>query len=930
MAKSNRAQQDLQLSGGIAVESGEVECLGRTFENDAARREYFAERLREKLKDQAFRELDGFPQGTDEDILRMSDPPFYTACPNPFLEEFVRCYGRPYDPAEPYKREPFAVDTSVGKTDALYRAHGYHTKVPHLAIVPSILHYTKPGDIVLDGFAGSGMTGVAAQWCGVAPTDYRSQLEMEWTKAGWPKPEWGARRAVLNDLGPAATFIAAGYNLPFDVKKFARETERFLDAVDQELGWMYETRHTDGRVGRINYTVWSEVFSCPECSGNVVFFEQALDKKTKRVKDAFPCPKCRASLTKDTVERLFETRVDPATKLPWQRIRLEPALISYEVGEKEYEKSPDDHDRALLARIDNLPLDPEVPTIRFPLGQMYHGSRLGPKGFTHVHHLFLPRAGHALANLWRRACAEADPSLRRMLLFTWEQGVRGLSLLNRYKPIQYGKPGGSQVGLDMPGVYYVSSLTTELSPSYNFRGKVERLAVAFGRLNARSSSACCSTADCAALSLPEGTVDYIFTDPPFGANIPYADLNIMVEAWHRVLTSPEREAIFDSPKQKGLPEYQSLMRQCFEEYFRALKPGRWMTVVFSNSSNAVWRAIQEAMGIAGFVVADVRTLDKQQGSYRQVTSSAVKQDLVISAYKPTESLATKFSLGESSEMGAWAFVSEHLRNVPIFVPSADKGETVAERTAQMLHDRMIAFHVQRGLAVPISGPAFEVGLRERFAEREGMFFLPHQVAEYDRKRTTVRELKQLELFVTDESSAIRWVRQQLDIKPRKLQDLTPEFTRQLQAWDRHEVTLELRDLLAQNFVCYDGDGPVPSQIHQYLSTNYKELRNLSKSDATLVRRAEGRWYVPDPAQAVDIEKLRQAALLKEFQEYLENPLRRIKLFRSEAVRAGFKAAYDARDYGLIVRVAEKLPESVLQEDEQLLMYYDVASTRLGR
>lgn len=930
MAKSSKAQQDLQLTGGIAVESGKVECLGQTFENDEARRAYFAERLREKLKDPAFRKQGGFPQGRDEDILRMSDPPFYTACPNPFLGEFVSCYGRPYDPAEPYQREPFAVDTSVGKTDALYKAHGYHTKVPHLAIVPSILHYTKPGDIVLDGFAGSGMTGVAAQWCGVAPTEYRSQLEMEWKKAGWPKPEWGARRAILNDLGPAATFIAAGYNLPFDVKKFARETERILDAVDQELGWMYETRHKDGRVGRINYTVWSQVFSCPECSGDVVFFEQALDKKSRRVREVFHCPKCRASLTKDGVERLFETRVDPATKQPWQRIRLEPVLINYDVGEKEYEKSPEDHDRTLLARIDNLPLDPEVPTIPFPLDQMYHGSRLGPKGFTHVHHLFLPRAGHALANLWRRACAEGDPSLQRMLLFTWEQGVRGLSLLNRYKPIQYGKPGGSQVGLDMPGVYYVSSLTTELSPTYQFRGKIERLAVAFGRLSARFPSACCSTADCAALRLPEGAVDYIFTDPPFGANIPYADLNIMVEAWHRVLTAPEREAIFDGPKHKGLSEYQSLMRRCFEEYFRALKPGRWMTVVFSNSSNAVWRAIQEAMGTAGFVVADVRTLDKQQGSYRQVTSSAVKQDLVISAYKPTESLATKFALGESSEAGAWAFVSEHLRNVPVFVPSADKGETVAERTAQMLHDRMIAFHVQRGLAVPISGPAFEAGLRERFAEREGMFFLPHQVAEYDRKRTTVTELKQLELFVTDESSAIRWVRQQLDIKPRKLQDLTPEFTRQLQAWERHEVTLELRDILAQNFVCYDGEGPVPSQIHQYLSSNYKELRNLSKADPTLVRRAESRWYVPDPAQAVDIEKLRQAALLKEFQEYQQSPSRRIKVFRTEAVRAGFKAAYDARDYELIVRVAEKLPESALHEDEQLLMYHDVASTRLGR
>src|SRR5579884_1607122 len=123
-------------------------------------------RLRACLRDPTFRAAEGFPIGDDEAILALSDPPAYTACPNPFMADFVRRHGRAYDPDEPYHREPFAVDVSVGKTDPLYRAHGYHTKVPHLAIVPSILHYTEPGDLVLDGFAGSGMTGVAAEWCG--------------------------------------------------------------------------------------------------------------------------------------------------------------------------------------------------------------------------------------------------------------------------------------------------------------------------------------------------------------------------------------------------------------------------------------------------------------------------------------------------------------------------------------------------------------------------------------------------------------------------------------------------------------------------------------------------------------------------------------------------------------------------------------------
>jgi predicted RNA-binding Zn-ribbon protein involved in translation (DUF1610 family) len=289
-----------------------VECLGMTFENDEKRREYFMEKLREKLQDPEFRQIEGFPGGSDEDILAMSDPPYYTACPNPFLEDCIKHYGRPYNPDVLYNCKPFAVDVSEGKTDPIYKAHAYHTKVPHLAIVPSILHYTEPGDIVLDGFCGSGMTGVAAQWCGTAPEKFRRELEAEWEHEEFGKPRWGIRRSVQCDLSPAATFIAANYNLPFDVDAFVQAGRQLLDEVERELGWMYETLHTDDRTkGHIEYTVWSEVFSCPNCAGEVVFLDEALDEKTKRVKETFPCPNCGVDLTKSRMERLYETHIDP-------------------------------------------------------------------------------------------------------------------------------------------------------------------------------------------------------------------------------------------------------------------------------------------------------------------------------------------------------------------------------------------------------------------------------------------------------------------------------------------------------------------------------------------------------------------------------------------------------------------------------------------
>ena len=126
------------------------------------------------------RNIEGFPIGSDEDIIALSDAPFYTACPNPFIEDFIKEYGTPYDEAtDDYHREPFAADVSEGKNDPIYMAHSYHTKVPHKAIMRYILHYTNPGDIVFDGFSGTGMTGVAAQMCGCADEQTKVQLKAE-------------------------------------------------------------------------------------------------------------------------------------------------------------------------------------------------------------------------------------------------------------------------------------------------------------------------------------------------------------------------------------------------------------------------------------------------------------------------------------------------------------------------------------------------------------------------------------------------------------------------------------------------------------------------------------------------------------------------------------------------------------------------------
>ena len=519
------------------------------------------------------------------------------------------------------------------------------------------------------------------------------------------------------------------------------------------------------------------------------------------------------------------------------------------------------------------------------------------KGISHLHHFYFPRALSVYSAIWSlndliRSGAKILPFTR----FFVQGSCLGFTKMNRYQPIQYGRYGGSQVNRYFSGTLFVGSLISEVSPTYSMTNKLGRLAkLEMPGSGYHAAVYCQSTTKVE--QVPDNAVDYVFVDPPFGNNLHYSELNFFWEAWLRVLTNRQPEAVMDKGRARTLGDYQELMAAAFREIFRVLKPGRWMTVEFHNSQNRVWNAIQEAMLRAGFVVADVRTLDKQQETYKQSIQKLVKADLVISAYKPATAFERQFAAEAGTPAGAWDFVRQHLAQLPAVVLSDGALETIAERQDYLLFDRMVAFHIQRGATVPLSAAEFYAGLRSRFVERDGMFFLPDQVPAYDQARLQAGQVAQLTLFVNDEKSSLQWLRQQLDPalggRPQTYQDLQPQFLRQLRQ-ARHEELPELTVLLEQNFL-QDG---------------------------------QGRWYTPDPHKASDLEALRVKALLREFQGYLDGK-KRLKQFRTEAVRAGFAQAWRERDFAVIVALAERLPEQVLQEDAELLMYYDNASLRVG-
>lgn len=922
--------------------SGPVTCLGQTFSSDDERRKHFTEILREKLQDPEFRKIEGFPHGADEDILNLSDAPYYTACPNPWIADFIAEWEAE-KPVQPegyhYHREPFAADVSEGKQDPIYNAHSYHTKVPHKAIMRYILHYTNPGDIVFDGFCGSGMTGVAAQMCGDknALIELGYQIKSDGTilqeeigedgKKSWVEfSKLGVRRAILNDLSPAASFIANNYNATVDVAVFDKEANHLLKEVEKKCGWMYETKHTDGRNGKINFTIWSDVFMCNSCSEEIIFWEEAIDKKSAIVLDSFACHKCNAILSKRTMNRAWETKFDPDINQTVKQAKKIPVLINYSMDglSTRYEKEPDQFDKDLFEKIENLNIEEWYPCDQIPKGDKT--SEPIRIGITHVHHFYTKRNLAALAYTHSLITTP-----RTRFLFTGFIG--GASKLNQLHLKNYVFGGGGCNPGPRKGVIYSPSISLESSVPKILLERFKTQLRGLSLLAKGPQSQCLTSVGSA--SMLEGSdqylesLDYVFIDPPFGSNLMYSELSHTWESWLKVQTNNKQEAIENKTQKKAADEYRHLMTECFSKIYSLLKPGRWMTVEFSNTKAHVWNNIQAAITSAGFIVGNVSALDKKQGGLNAIVgATAVKQDLVISAYKPNGGFADRFPSEAQTEEGVWDFIRTHLKYLPVAKYHGASLKTVPERDPRILFDQMVAYYVRKGYQVPISSPEFQIGLAQRFIERDGMYFLPDQIPEYDRKKMTSGELQQTSQFVSDEVSAIQWLHQLIKEKPQTFSDITTQFMQQLGGWSKNEEQLDLRELLNQNFLCYDGKELVPEQIHAYLSSNWKELRNLPKDDFTLVAKACDRWYLPDPTKVGDLEKLREKALLKEFDDY-KQVSKKLKVFRLEAVRAGFKKCWQERDYATIVAVADKIPNNVLEEDPKLLMWYDQAVTRIG-
>lgn len=567
---------------------------------------------------------------------------------------------------------------------ALFNAFAYPTKISPESIALLVASHTKPGDTVLDIFAGSGTTGLAAILC-ADPPDHLRQLATSLKL----KVEWGPRRAVLFEIGALGAFISKILTSPPDPERFVKAAQMVLRETERELAWMYDAVDPDGNIGSIRYIVWSDVMRCPSCSNRVPFWKACVRRRPAQITSVFRCPRCRSVSSVDHAQRVRTREADPILRTSRTTRLRRPAWVYGRTGSRSWSRAAQPSDLRLFKRVSKLTAPSTIPKQRVPWGDLYRSGY--HEGITHLHHFYTHRNLIALGTLLRQV-ERAPRDLRDALRF-WVLSYNASHSTLMTRVVAKAGHDDLVVTSAQPGVLYVSGLPVEKNVFDGLRRKLRTIAAAFkiarpyvGLVDVRNSSSLST-------HLRDRSIDYVFTDPPFGGNIPYAEVNFINEAWLGRLTQTREEVIVSRHQGKTIDDYGILLSRAFAEAYRVLRPQAAMTVIFHSSSAAVWNRLREACDSSGFKIATTSVLDKTQASFKQVTTNgSVKGDPMI--------LLSKNGKPHTSPLTTIATVVERLRKQAL---SAGDPE---EMTPQRLYSRLVAYYLERAQAVPVGARQF--------------------------------------------------------------------------------------------------------------------------------------------------------------------------------------------------------------------------------
>lgn len=506
---------------------------------------------------------------------------------------------------------------SAGKNTYTYDAHTYHTKVPPQGIAELVKHYLPSGGLVLDAFAGSGMTGVATAALGYD--------------------------CVLNELSPAACFIASRFVSRVPAQSLLAAVAATLQELADLRRALYSTTCREcSRTTELRYVVWSYRVLCPECDHEFNLWDACRSYgrtvREHKILKEFSCPNC-------------ETTVKKAKLV---RTTAEPVQVGYMCcGSRQQEQvhPPSDEDLTLIAAIE---ASPPLAEGFYPADPVPDGVNLGqPRrhGLDSVDKFYTSRNLAALSHIWGTIHRFEDEQLAGQLAFAFTSLYRRVT---RFSEFRFWGGSGNTARLNVPFIFDEPNVF--IAFERKARTIADHLASTATHYSGRTVIAQGSATDMTYLA--DESIDLVFTDPPFGANINYSEMNLLWESWLGRRTDPTEEAIVNRFQGKDLGAYGKLMTSSLTECYRVLRRGHWMLLVFMNSSAKVWESLREAITEAGFVLVKADVFDKQHGTFKHfVSENTAGADLVLHCLKP------KRATGRLTSNGHRITLDEFLRVV---------------------------------------------------------------------------------------------------------------------------------------------------------------------------------------------------------------------------------------------------------------------------
>jgi DNA modification methylase len=755
---------------------------------------------------QTFDSLEGVPAMPDD---------YYSGDqPNPNLRRFVEEHATAYDPeTDAYTVKGFNVPQTVeNRRDPINDLHIYWSKKPYKAILPYVRHFTRLGEIVLDPFSGTGGTALAALIEG--------------------------RKAIAIDRSPAATFIAKNYCTPIDTVSLQHAFDRLMGAVRSDLEWLYATRcDRCGGKATLNYTVYSQVFQCPRCLQKVPLFD-CIEGEGKtgagKTKKIALCPYCHQKGHKEEVS----TRSDRFGEIPVQVSYTCENGCSPTRSDRRHNDS-DSKKRAFFEKYD-LGKIREIESANIPYWFPQHKMmnveddtqpwgakwRAGTSSFRRVCELFTKR------NLW--GLATLHHAIKNLgecpdwLLFAFSG-----SLFNACKMYQQREAGGGP----QKGTYYIPQVFREVRVSTLFEQKIINL-IRAGQLGLLTEvpRVCISTQTCERLDqIPSHSIDYIFADPPYSENVQYGELNFLWESWLGFDTHwHHEEIIVNNVRGKTEADWAAMMHRAMAECYRILKPGRWLSLCYHDTSEGTWELIQDLMAEVGFVVDKTDStlfIDTGQKSYNQLTADkATKRDLVLNFRKP--------------KPGEWRFRTYEPGNFQDAARSVIHDFLTAHpgSTKDRIYDAVITSLVQKGKMEAHDFDALLKGVAEEvqqpvkedlFRDKEPDLWGSHVQSRWYLKETA-DQVDQAEQVKEDAAAA-------------RLAKFIDEYLKK----NPEQEGVHYSDL-----------------FEQYLPVHDKPRRLLADwLPEYFIKTQSGTWRLPDKEEGEQLAKLREAGTLRRIKRF---------------------------------------------------------------